>query len=254
MVDAAPPPEPPLMALAEVSGAERITARPMGSELPKSAQLCRRIDVRDVQATGDPKADARFAFDNQRDTVWNAGNFAPQAIRARLAPEERVAVVVFIPEMTPNGVVSNVFEFAGASEERKLRVEGPLATDTAYIFALDRPVATRTLTVRTLRSPSWIAFREIMLLSCDAPIDLGPPPPPPAPPRPAETFVPGAGACHKDADCVPSDCCHARTCNAIGRAPRCDGIGCSQNVAPNTLDVGACACVKNQCGANIRKR
>jgi len=56
--------------------------------------------------------------------------------------------------------------------------------------------------------------------------------------------------CSQDADCVPAGCCHANSCVAASKAPSCDGIYCSMECAPGTLDCGAgnCICQDGKCG------
>ena len=251
-------PRPPLAAFdREGSGGQAIVRKVPSAFVPSMLGSCRAIPTHAHEATGDPTASPALAFDGDASTLWNAGGFAPQAIRARLGgPQDEVAVaaLVLVPEMTPNGPTRHVIEL---DHEHLFTMQASLETSATYVVLFGAPVRSRSVTVRTYRSPSWIAFREITPITCDGDPSLAAlpevPPPSPAPaPAPAEEHVPGAGSCKTAADCAPSDCCHARTCNAIGQAPRCDGIGCSQNVAPNTLDVGACACVKNRCGANIR--
>ena len=57
--------------------------------------------------------------------------------------------------------------------------------------------------------------------------------------------------CVFDKDCVPAGCCHPNTCTGIDKAPECDGISCTMNCEPETLDCnqGACLCVENKCQA-----
>ena len=49
--------------------------------------------------------------------------------------------------------------------------------------------------------------------------------------------------CSVDSDCVPASCCHADACVAVGNAPDCSGIYCSQECKENTLDCGQAKCV-----------
>jgi hypothetical protein len=221
---------------------------------------CRAIPTREAEATAnDGKTTPALAFDRDRCTLWNAGGFHPQAVRARLGADATVVAVVFVPEMTPGGASVHEIELRGGPEEETFVVSAQLESEATYVVALDHPVAARSLTVRSRYSPSWIAFREIVPIACDGPLDLSatrdvapaPAPPPDPGPQPHDENVPGVGFCNTAADCGPSECCHAKTCNAAGQRPRCDGIGCSQNVAPNTLDMGECTCVNHRCGAMI---
>lgn len=56
-------------------------------------------------------------------------------------------------------------------------------------------------------------------------------------------------SCQQDSDCVPAACCHVE--NAVNKEfkPNCDGVLCSMECAPNTLDCGQgkIKCIENQC-------
>ena len=74
-----------------------------------------------------------------------------------------------------------------------------------------------------------------------------------APPAPAPAPAPSSSApttCASDRDCVPAECCHAKTCSTT--KPRCDGVVCSMSIEPGTLDVGRCVCRAGACVAEIR--
>lgn len=61
-----------------------------------------------------------------------------------------------------------------------------------------------------------------------------------------------AGACRADADCVPATCCHPTACTTAASAPRCDGIVCSRECRPATLDCGGrCVCRDGRCEAHL---
>jgi hypothetical protein len=62
---------------------------------------------------------------------------------------------------------------------------------------------------------------------------------------------PGEG-CSVNSDCVPDQCCHASGCVPAGQAPKCDGVACTMNCAPGTLDCyGSCACENKKCVAKL---
>ncbi len=60
--------------------------------------------------------------------------------------------------------------------------------------------------------------------------------------------------CITDTDCVPAECCHPDTCVPIEKAPNCNGIFCTQECAPSTLDCGqgSCGCIEGRCNAVFR--
>lgn len=265
VVDATPreEPLPPLAPSADAPGGARMRVRRVVEKTdagcatfePTLLGACRAIATRMPDATGAPNA--RSAFDGDRCSVWNAGASAPQAIRARLGaasdPEPLVSAVALVPEMTPNGQTMHVLELGGT----KYVVQAALETNETYVVVFDRPIPARSLTVTSIRSPSWIAFREIIPLACEgapdltALVEVTPPTPRPREEKPTKQFVRGRGRCATAADCAPASCCHAKTCDAKNVAPACSGVGCSQNVAPGTIDTGECACVNGACGAAI---
>lgn len=59
--------------------------------------------------------------------------------------------------------------------------------------------------------------------------------------------------CQADEDCVPATCCHPDDCVNLANRPDCEGIMCTMECAPNTMDCGQgyCACVDNECRAMI---
>ena len=61
--------------------------------------------------------------------------------------------------------------------------------------------------------------------------------------------------CIANADCVPATCCHAAECVSKAKAPNCEGIFCSMECRPYTMDCGQgrCACENNKCIAKITR-
>jgi len=57
--------------------------------------------------------------------------------------------------------------------------------------------------------------------------------------------------CSSDSDCVPATCCHAAECVPAGEAPNCEGMMCTMECKPATLDCGqgSCKCIDNKCNA-----
>lgn len=55
--------------------------------------------------------------------------------------------------------------------------------------------------------------------------------------------------CKSDSDCVPETCCHPDSCIHKNFGPNCEGVICSQECAPGTLDCsqGVCRCIDNKC-------
>lgn len=255
---------PPLVANAETPRGPRLRVRRLpaieGCEvdvvLARLGVGCRRVQVASIEGTGPGKVDrAERAFDGSRCTHWNAGAFHPQAIRGAITDSAPISGVLLVPEMTPNGNATHVVEL-GANV---FVAEAAWTSEALHFVAFDRPAPATSITVRSTASPSWIAWREIVPFTCerlvvpDDATEASPKTPQYSPPTPREFARPGKGACNVDADCVPAECCHPKTCAAAGMAPRCEGIGCAQNVVPGTIGHGArCACIRGRCGAMVR--
>jgi len=59
--------------------------------------------------------------------------------------------------------------------------------------------------------------------------------------------------CIADADCAAATCCHASDCAAKINAPNCEGVICSMECTPYTMDCGQgrCVCENKKCIAKI---
>jgi len=59
--------------------------------------------------------------------------------------------------------------------------------------------------------------------------------------------------CMIDSDCVAATCCHADSCIAKENAPDCEGVFCSMECIPYTMDCGQgrCICKDHKCIAEI---
>jgi hypothetical protein len=57
--------------------------------------------------------------------------------------------------------------------------------------------------------------------------------------------------CRSDADCVAAQCCHPTGCCLAADTPDCEGILCTQECAPGSMDCGQgrCSCVRGACEA-----
>lgn len=65
-------------------------------------------------------------------------------------------------------------------------------------------------------------------------------------------FLPCPNSCESDEDCVPASCCHSTGCVPKSKAPTCDGVMCTMECQPNTLDCGgSCSCIDGECVANL---
>jgi hypothetical protein len=69
----------------------------------------------------------------------------------------------------------------------------------------------------------------------------------------AVTAEPDQTTCTSDTDCVPSSCCHAKTCVEKHSAPkRCDEMVCTAECVDGTMDCGkgSCGCRDGACVVN----
>ncbi len=59
--------------------------------------------------------------------------------------------------------------------------------------------------------------------------------------------------CNKDSNCIPATCCHPSSCVNINYRPDCEGLMCSMECAPETMDCGQghCECAGNKCAVVI---
>ncbi len=64
----------------------------------------------------------------------------------------------------------------------------------------------------------------------------------------------GSSDCASDADCVPAECCHARTCVVAAKRPACAGARCTMECRGGTFDCGGggCVCQEGRCVAELR--
>ncbi len=65
--------------------------------------------------------------------------------------------------------------------------------------------------------------------------------------------IPEELKCTTNDECVPSSCCHSTSCINEEFKQECDGIRCTMECAPNSMDCGqgSCACQNNKCEAVI---
>ena len=63
----------------------------------------------------------------------------------------------------------------------------------------------------------------------------------------------GEVECRTNTDCVKATCCHADSCVAKENAPDCEGVFCSMECKPYTMDCGqgSCVCENSKCVAKI---
>lgn len=72
----------------------------------------------------------------------------------------------------------------------------------------------------------------------------------------AATQAPANHPCKSAKDCVPDACCHAKGAVNKAHAPDCQGVVCSMNCEPGTLDCGQgeILCLKGACQVRIESK
>jgi hypothetical protein len=145
-----------------------VSTPPDRCHIPFDERRCRRLIPREARGSG-RSPDAGLAFDGDACTVWNAGGFAPQELVVDLGEPAVIDRFVLVPEMTPDGAVRHVIETSldGRHFEPAHRVEGPLRSGQLQEMVLPTPLRTRFLRIATRDSPSWVAWRDVVLLHCD---------------------------------------------------------------------------------------
>jgi len=63
-------------------------------------------------------------------------------------------------------------------------------------------------------------------------------------------------SCKVNEDCVAASCCHPTSCVNKENVPSCEGIFCTQECVPNTLDCGqgSCKCISGKCVVAIENK
>ncbi|MBI5478035.1 MAG: discoidin domain-containing protein [Deltaproteobacteria bacterium] len=155
----APPcPRPPLC----LSGPTSPTTAPWE---PLLGEGCRRIAP--VAARGSNGADATAAIDGDARTMWNAGAHPPQAVALDLGAPFVVRGLLGVAAMTPDGEATHVVETSrdGVSFVPRLRLARALR-NLEIVDLTFAPVVARYLRVVTEASPSWVAWFELVPVTC----------------------------------------------------------------------------------------
>jgi hypothetical protein len=74
-----------------------------------------------------------------------------------------------------------------------------------------------------------------------------------SPPAEGQPLAAAIGPCAVDADCVPAECCHPKTCVHKDAAPDCRDMMCTMDCRGGTMDCGGgrCLCDGGECRAEI---
>jgi hypothetical protein len=186
----APPPEPPPTEEQQTAPAEgqrspaQVATDPEGAGAlpvahntcdlaPRVAALapgCERLRGVAALGTGAERA-AVAAFDGDACSIWSSGGHAPQSATLDLGAPMHVSMVLLVPEMTPSpATVHHILEVSddGKSFVRLGQLRTTMRTGEVVELPIPGGVETRFLRVTTSESPSWVAWRDVVVLRCGA--------------------------------------------------------------------------------------
>lgn len=105
-------------------------------------------------------------YDNSFATVWNAGGYAPQWVEFEFLEQRAISEVTLCVEQTPFGESEHVISFAG--EDKKYFEVGRIRQMTKGGDILSfknsgkyESAKIKYLKIETIKSPSWVAWKEI---------------------------------------------------------------------------------------------
>ena len=131
---------------------------------------CMALNAIRARASGDDPHGGVPAFDDHLETTWNARHGPPQVIAFDLSEGSVVSGLLLIPEMTPSpAMVTHVVEYTGSDQQSHgaFIVRSTMASSHLYAVMFPEPLTTRSISVRTTESPSWVAWREIVPIACE---------------------------------------------------------------------------------------
>jgi hypothetical protein len=104
------------------------------------------------------------AVDGDRNTSWSAGKHAPAWWQADFGRPRQIRGIVLVPAMEPSPAgVTHVIETLLAEGECVpwLVLRQPMTSGGIYVIGVGDPRPACVVRVRTLESPSWVAWHEI---------------------------------------------------------------------------------------------
>jgi hypothetical protein len=142
----------------------------LGPRIAALAPGCERLHgVAAFGTNSTPTAPA--AFDGDECTIWHAFNVAPQSVTLDLGAPMAISAVLLVPEMSPaTATVQHTLEVSDDGNRFSRLGELRAVMRTGEIVELPIPggAEARFLRVTTSESPSWVAWRDIVVLRCGA--------------------------------------------------------------------------------------
>ncbi len=122
----------------------------------------RNLGPQATPAASDGSETASFGADGDPETVWNSGTWAPQWYFLTLDGPHLVERIELLVAQTPSGRTSHEIWLADDAFRLYQRLEGVSTSDGQLLTVPIQPpqVITRVL-LRTLDSPSYVAWREV---------------------------------------------------------------------------------------------
>jgi predicted amidohydrolase YtcJ len=113
-----------------------------------------------------PSSPPALATDGDLETQWGAGADAPQWIELPVDPEQRVIAVRLVVDQFPAGPTTHVVWGRRAGGELIRLAEHTAETDMFDVIEVTfSPVDLVAIRIETIESPSWVAWREIEIIS-----------------------------------------------------------------------------------------
>lgn len=125
------------------------------------------MDGRSLRASGRSLDHApAYAFDGRTDTAWNAGRSAPAWIEVDLGKPTAIAEIRLLVAQFPEGeTIHQVTAIDSTGREAPLgELRGSTREGQWLSLSTPQTVGVRSVRVTTLASPSWVAWREIVLV------------------------------------------------------------------------------------------
>lgn len=119
------------------------------------------------QAAGNETAKA---VDGNTATAWISGGFAPQWLQIDLGTAHAVSVVRLLTIQYPSGPTTHTLSVKGAGVQavwQTLKTFSATTSDNQWIeYVADHPIPdVRFIKIETTKSPSWVGWREVQVLS-----------------------------------------------------------------------------------------
>jgi hypothetical protein len=117
---------------------------------------------------GGDTADTTAAFDGDVCSIWAAGGPPPRFAGIDFGVLQMISGLVLVPEMAESGLARHVIEASddGITFHTVYILEASMEAGHVYEVKIPAPFGARALRVSTTKTPGWVAWREIVPLTC----------------------------------------------------------------------------------------